>query len=115
MVSSHIPGLHLPSLLNKRWHWRKLASTKKKQRTRVKEVIRNLVIPPAPLIVTITRIGPGRLDDDNLQGACKAVRDGIADSIGVDDGSDIYTWVYRQEVGPYGVTVEVKSRSTSSG
>ncbi len=50
------------------------------------------------------------MDDDNLQGACKYVRDEIASLIGVDDGSASYTWVYRQKIGEYGVIVEVVSR-----
>ena len=115
MIKVHIPGLRLPSLLNSRVHWRKLASTKKAQRYTARSAMRDLTIPPAPLVVTITRSGPRKLDDDNLHGACKAVRDGIADSIGVDDGSDIYTWVYKQVIGLYAVTIEVKSDNTSSG
>ena len=62
-------------------------------------------------MVTITRIGPRKLDDDNLSGACKYVRDEIARMVGVDDGSDRYTWVYKQRTGAYGVDVEIESRS----
>lgn len=113
MVRVHIAGLRLPSLLNLRKCWRALASLKERQRRRARSAVAGVELPPAPLVVTITRHGPRKLDDDNLQGACKAVRDGIADSVGVDDGSDIYTWVYKQEHGPYAVTVEVESRSTS--
>ncbi len=113
MVKFHIRDLKLPSILNKRMHWRALASLKKGQRRAARMATDEVALPPGQLTVTITRHGPVPLDDDNLQGACKAVRDGIADSVGVDDGSDLYVWQYRQEVGPYGVTVEVKSRSTS--
>lgn len=113
MVTIHIPELRLPSLLNVRWHRWKVGAVKREQRTAARRALEGIVIPPAPLVVTMTRHGPKKLDDDNLQGACKAIRDGIADSIGVDDGSDIYTWVYKQKVGPYGVTIEVASRSMS--
>lgn len=77
--------------------------------------MQDLVLPPAPLLITIIRVGPHRLDDDNLQGACKYVRDQIAVEVGVDDGSDIYTWVCRQRVGGYSVVVDIESRDTSSG
>ena len=67
-------------------------------------------IPTVPLLVTITRVGPRRLDDDNLAAACKYVRDQIAAVIGIDDGSPLYTWRYEQRVGgrkEYGVDVEI--------
>lgn len=67
-------------------------------------------IPPLPLLVVITRIGPARLDDDNLSNACKYVRDQIAKACGVDDGSPLYTWDYKQRIGPYSVEVEITSR-----
>ena len=34
-----------------------------------------------PLAVTITRISPGKLDDDNLSGGLKSVRDGVTDCL----------------------------------
>jgi hypothetical protein len=37
------------------------------------------------------------LDSDNLSASCKAVRDAIAQFLGVDDASDRLHWVYRQE------------------
>lgn len=46
--------------------------------------------------VTMTRLGPRRMDDDNLAAAMKAVRDGIADALGVDDGDPRIMWVPRQ-------------------
>jgi hypothetical protein len=50
-------------------------------------------------------------DDDNLQGACKAIRDEIARLFGVDDGPrGPITWAYAQEKckrGTYGVRVEI--------
>ncbi len=39
-----------------------------------------------PFRVKITRQGPRRLDDDNLAGSCKHIRDGVADALGVNDG-----------------------------
>lgn len=48
-------------------------------------------------------------DGDNLQSAFKAVRDGIAKYLGIDDGSDQILWEYRQEKGAApGVRVEIR-------
>jgi crossover junction endodeoxyribonuclease RusA len=64
--------------------------------------------------VTITRLSStGRkLDTDNLAGSAKHIRDGIADALGVDDGSDRYTWRYGQEAHPirgaWGVRVTIE-------
>ena len=109
MVKFHIP-IRLLSLLNERMDWRKMARVKKKQRRVTRLCIHNCIIPPLPLTVTITRIGPRKLDDDNLQGACKYVRDEIAAKVGVDDGSTLYTWKYEQQKGEYGVDVEITKR-----
>lgn len=61
-------------------------------------------LPPAParLQVTLTRIYPAgrrRFDGDNLQFGFKAMRDGIADWLEVNDGSDRLHFVYAQEPG----------------
>ena len=109
MLKYHIP-IRLPSLLNTRMHWRKLAKLKQQQRFATLCCLNSLVPPSMPLVVTITRVGPRKLDDDNLAGACKYVRDQIANMIGVDDGSELYTWVYQQRTGYYGVDVEIKQR-----
>lgn len=66
---------------------------------------------PLPVIVTLTRISAGTLDDDNNQGALKGVRDGIADAFGVDDGGDQIKWQYAQakcKRGEYGVQVTIE-------
>jgi hypothetical protein len=63
-----------------------------------------------PCSITLTRIAPRRLDSDNLARSLKAVRDGIADAIGVDDGDPRLEWRYAQEQGAvreYAVRVEV--------
>lgn len=69
--------------------------------------------PLPPLKITITRIGPRELDGDNLQGACKHVRDGIADWLGINDRSKLLKWEYAQEKGApkeYGVKIRVETR-----
>lgn len=69
--------------------------------------------PPAlPLVVFMARIAPRQLDDDNLQRAMKAVRDQVAELIGVDDRDPRIIWEYGQERGAareYAVRVEVRS------
>lgn len=88
-----------------------MAKLKRKQREAVKVCMAWKVIPPLPLLVTITRIGPRTLDDDNLASACKYVRDEIAKVVGVDDGSNQYTWRYEQIKGmKYGVNIEITIR-----
>ena len=66
--------------------------------------------PPIPCTCLLTRITPGwrELDDDNLAGALKSVRDAVAEWLGVDDG-DRMTVRYRyaqQTKGPWGVRIQ---------
>jgi hypothetical protein len=47
------------------------------------------------------------MDDDNLPGSMKAVRDQIAEWLGVDDRhSNQVRYVYAQKRGPWSVTIE---------
>lgn len=70
--------------------------------------------PPANRItVTLTRISPGRLDqEENLTGGFKAVKDSIAAWCGIRDDSDSrFTWLYGQQGCPlkqFGVRVEIE-------
>ncbi len=50
-------------------------------------------------VVTLTRISPRMLDDDNLRPALKAVRDGIADALQIDDRDPRVEWRYAQRKG----------------
>lgn len=104
--------LQLPSLANTRMHWRAMANLKKRQRAATALCMCQAgPVPPSPLLVTLTRVGPRRLDDDNLASACKYVRDAIAARVGIDDGSAEYTWRYEQRIGKvYAVEVEITSR-----
>ena len=103
--------IKLPSLANmSHLHWRRLAKLAKDQKLATYLSIRGKPIPPLPLLITITRVGPRKLDDDNLASACKYVRDEIADAVGEDDGSEQFTWMYEQRMGEYGVEVEITSR-----
>ena len=53
-----------------------------------------------PIVLTLTRIAPRKLDSDNLQYAFKAIRDGIAAAYGVKDNDDtVIDWRYSQRTG----------------
>jgi len=99
--------LRLDSMLNLRLHW---ASKHRKVKALRDAAI---VVPlglPVPCTVIITRIAPRGLDGDNLQGACKPIRDGIADRLDVDDRDRRVTWLYDQERGKareYGVRISI--------
>ncbi|WP_230682079.1 hypothetical protein, partial [Streptococcus pneumoniae] len=63
------------------------------------------------VVVRITRVGPRRLDDDNLARAAKALRDGVADWLGCDDGDPRVSWHYAQAIArEYRVVVTVERR-----
>jgi hypothetical protein len=92
--------LRIESVANLREHWRQRAKRAQMQREAAHWALKGNAQPPAgPLTVTLTRIGPRPLDTDNLAGGFKAVRDGVADWLMVDDGSPLLTWVYAQERG----------------
>jgi hypothetical protein len=57
-----------------------------------------------PLIVTLTHVGP-RMDDDNLRGAFKGIRDAIAWLMAMDDGDERVKWQYEQRTGKPGVQI----------
>lgn len=52
------------------------------------------------LVVTLTRVSPRPLDDDNLRSALKSVRDAVATWLRIDDASPLVRWEYAQEKGP---------------
>jgi len=99
--------LRIVSTLNVREHWSKRHKRAQAHRKAA------LVVPKAELPVTVklTRIGLKTLDGDNLQGGLKALRDGIADRLGVDDADPRVTWEYAQERGEYAVRVEISPRT----
>ena len=59
-----------------------------------------LAEPRLPARVLLTRVAKRQLDDDNLRGAMKAVRDGVAAALGIDDADPRVTWLYDQKAGP---------------
>lgn len=85
-------------------HWAVKARTRKQQRCTVCLVVGSFLqgagftmLPQSAVRVTIARLAPSSgLDDDNLRAALKAVRDGVADALGVDDRDARVTWAYEQ-------------------
>jgi hypothetical protein len=102
-----IPLRTVPGI-NAREHWRVKAKRVKKERETVAWSLVGKQRPPVPCSVRLMRIAPsGGLDDDNLVGALKAVRDQIAEWLGIDDRhSKQVRYVYDQKRGPWCVTVE---------
>ena len=102
MISFELP-IHIVSEANKREHWAVKAKRVKEQRGLVAAKVKSEggdTLESHPwLRVILTRIAPRMLDGDNLQGAMKAMRDGIADVICVNknDRDTRITWGYRQE------------------
>lgn len=109
MISTTIP-LKVISMANARLNRFKLAAMNKSHRSITKNTLAGLAHPPAaPLTIVLTRVGPKALDTDNLAGGFKACRDGVADWLGVDDGSPLLDWQYQQRSGSktYGIEIEV--------
>ncbi len=101
---------------NVREHWARRAQRAKTQRSDAHWALmaawgRSRRRPPREgAIVILTRLAPRRLDGDNLQAALKAVRDGVADALGINDGDARVTWRYGQErARQYGVRVTVEA------
>ncbi len=89
--------IHTESLANARGHWRAKAKTVKNVRCAVAMLLSSKTRRELPAVVTLTRISWMPLDDDNLGGALKPVRDEVAEWIGTNDRSPLWTWRCRQE------------------
>jgi len=83
---------------NQREHWAIKNSRKKSQQKAFQAIWRNAK-PKVELPATIifTRYSCQELDSDNLAGAFKHTRDQLAKEIGIDDGSELLNFEYRQE------------------
>ena len=104
-------SLQTKSELNQREHWATKARRVKMQRGVVTMALRQYghvldELRTAPRVrVLLVRMSPRKLDDDNLRGALKAVRDAVAAWVGIDDGSERYEWHYDQRKGALGVQI----------
>lgn len=106
LMSISIP-IRTVSPLNAREHWRARSRRVKAEREAAQIMLYSQRRPEIPCSVLLTRVAPSNgLDDDNLLGALKAVRDQVAQWIGVDDRhSDRVSYRYAQRRGPWAVEV----------
>lgn len=101
-------------------HWTKKSKRNKAIEWEIREGFKNASLSEMlPCEVTLTRVAPRRLDDDNLRASgLKKVRDTIADLIipglrpgRADDDKKQISWVYDQRKGlpkEYALIVEVR-------
>lgn len=106
--------------LNVREHWAKRAKRAKAERKDAyygaSDALPRLTTV-MPLTLLITRIAPRVMDDDGCIASMKNIRDGIADWLGVNDGSDAVKWTYAQRKGEpkeYAVEIEIVPRVTTA-
>src|SRR5688572_5357815 len=100
-IATFIPGLVPITTLNSREHWAVKSHRAKKEREWALLKLQSKGRPPElPVTVELTRHAARLLDSDNLVTAYKAVRDGVADWLGVDDGDERITWVVKQRKAP---------------
>jgi hypothetical protein len=104
------------SEVNLRQHWARKSARVKLQRGTTRMLFSQHRIPPLPICVALVRISPRALDDDNLRSALKAIRDGIADWLGIDDRDARVRWEYEQRRSArrqHGVEVRVMAMSST--
>ena len=100
--------------LNDRLTWRARAAKVKAHRTAAYLMGKSRLqgsTEVLPLRVVLCRLSAGELDSDNLQGALKAIRDGLADALGLKDNDPRVTWEYSQfkvKRGKFGVRVTLE-------
>jgi len=113
-------GIRTVSAANAREHWAVKAKRNKSERTAIRAYFStcppSLRLTDAPLVVSLCRFGKRLLDDDNLAGSFKAIRDEVAACLGRDDGPKAgIRWVYQQTTAKdYWIEIEVKADETDS-
>jgi len=106
-------SLQTVSEANRREHWASRARRVKMQRAATTMALRQYghcleeLRSAGKVRVLLVRMSPRKLDDDNLRGAMKAVRDAIAAWVGIDDGSEWWEWCYDQRKGQLGVQIAI--------
>jgi len=102
-------GLRLVASPNARAHWSRTAKKRARERLVVTRALAGITPPAGPWRVTITRVGPRAMDDDNRTASAKGVRDAIAAWLGIDDGDDRAVWTVRGELARgYAVLVTIE-------
>jgi hypothetical protein len=103
------------STSNVREHWATRAKRTGRERAAIAWMgVAKCALVVLPVTVTLTRIAPRELDDDNLRGCLKSCRDSVADCLGLPNDRDPRaTWTYSQERGKpkeYAVRVTIEAR-----
>lgn len=108
VVVVDVPGLRLVNPLNNRRGWRVVSERGKREKAATTAALRAHRAPPLPLRVTITRVSPGRLDDDGAVASAKHCRDAVAAWARCDDADPRIRFVVAQEKGAAGVRITVE-------
>jgi hypothetical protein len=112
-VVVELPGLRLVNPLNNRQGWRAVSVRGRREKAAVAAALRGRKPPALPVVVTITRVSPGRLDDDGATASAKHVRDAVAGWLGVDDGDRMRVlFVVDQAKGAAAVRIAVGPKVT---
>lgn len=103
-----VPGLRTVPGMNVREHPMARHRRVKAEKEAVAWMLMGKTKPALPCAVTLTRLAPSNgLDDDNLTGALKGVRDAVAAWLGVDDRDRATVrYAYEQQRAPWGVRIE---------
>ena len=97
----HLP-LKIESNANLREHWAARMKRTRNQRMSAAYAVavsKDWKLPAGKFTVRLVRIGRRMLDDDNLCGGFKSIRDGVADALGMKDNDPRIKWTYEQETG----------------
>ena len=109
--------IRIHSEMNSRDHWRVVRKRAKEHHQAVfytlvpfRNLLKLIADSGERIVVTFTRLGPGRLDSDNLESGFKFVRDEVAKMLDFDDRHDRYVWNYQQEYSrTYSARVKVEA------
>ena len=116
-VAIWLPGLVPVSKANRRDHWAAVGRRERGYVSQLDAATRRVTVADwvFPVTVTFHRVGVRLLDDDNLSGAYKKLRDAVAKWLGVDDGDTARVrWAYTQVAarrGHLGTLITIKEVS----
>ena len=98
-VQTAFVPIETPSASNARVHWAVRHKRTKAQREATARVLSGVYRPAVtlPCVVRLVRSGVRMLDDDNLRGATKGVRDAIAEWLDIDDADVSVRYQYDQD------------------
>lgn len=108
MIELRLP-IRTVSLANQREHHMVRYRRSVKERVEVRYALHGKALPAQGAQVTLTREGPRELDDDNLRGAFKSIRDQVAAQFGMDDRDPRLRFEYAQrKAKKFGVVIEIR-------